>query len=61
MEFLIRFTQYHESFRVPEIEALAEHEGIPISVLDYSLEVSVIRVYEMHPLSTTVCDCPSIL
>lgn len=38
MEFLIRLTQAHESFRLPEIEALAEQEGIPISVLEYSLE-----------------------
>ena len=41
MEFLIRLTQAHESFRLPEIEALAEQEGIPISVLEYSLEVSM--------------------
>lgn len=40
MEFLIRFIQAHESFRVSEIEALAELESIQISILEYDLEVS---------------------
>jgi len=37
MEFLIRFTAIHETFRLPEIQALAELEQIPLTVLEYSL------------------------
>lgn len=37
MEFLIRFTQSHESFRLPEIEALAELHNIDLQVIEYHL------------------------
>ncbi|TVY82003.1 tRNA (guanine(10)-N2)-methyltransferase [Lachnellula suecica] len=36
MEYMIRFTQVHETFRLPEIEALAVLEGIDLEVLSYS-------------------------
>ncbi|XHG01335.1 hypothetical protein AWENTII_004722 [Aspergillus wentii] len=36
MEYLIRFAQTHESFRVPEIEALATLAGIDIEILSYN-------------------------
>ena len=39
MEYLIRFIQEHETFRLPEIEALAELEGIKFEVVFYSTEV----------------------
>ena len=35
MEYLIRFAQAHESFRKPEIEALATLAGIDIEFLVY--------------------------
>lgn len=39
MEFLIRFSQTHETFRLPEIEALALIEGVDLEVVSYSLDV----------------------
>lgn len=36
MEFLIRFVQIHESFRRPEIEALAALGGIDVEFLVYN-------------------------
>ncbi|KAL6921648.1 hypothetical protein FSST1_005674 [Fusarium sambucinum] len=36
MEFLIKFAQAHETFRVPEIEALALIEGLEMEIIDYS-------------------------
>jgi tRNA (guanine10-N2)-methyltransferase len=39
MDYLIRFSQSHEDFRLPEIEALADLEGIPMKVIFYELEV----------------------
>lgn len=38
MEFLVRFTQGHETFRVPELQALAEVENVPITVISYNHE-----------------------
>jgi hypothetical protein len=40
MDYLIRFSQSHETFRLPEIQALAVIEGIDLKVVSYSLEVS---------------------
>lgn len=39
MEYLIRFAQMHETFRLPEVQALAALEGIDLEVVRYSLEV----------------------
>ncbi|POR39005.1 tRNA (Guanine(10)-N2)-methyltransferase [Tolypocladium paradoxum] len=36
MDFLIKFAQTHESFRLAEIEALAAVEGVDLTVIDYS-------------------------
>lgn len=41
MDYLIRFTQLHETFRLPEIQALAIVEGVDMSVVSYSLDVSL--------------------
>ena len=41
MEYIIRFSQSHETFRLPEIEALALIEGVDLKVVSYSLEVSI--------------------
>lgn len=41
MDYLVRFSQSHETFRLPELESLAIIEGIDLKVISYSLEVSV--------------------
>jgi tRNA (guanine10-N2)-methyltransferase len=40
MEYMIRFNQVHETFRLPEIEALAVLHNISLEVLSYSPSVS---------------------
>ncbi len=40
MEYLIRFSQTHETFRLPELQSLAVLEGVDMEVKSYSLEVS---------------------
>ena len=39
MDFLIRFVQVHEEFRLAEIEALAAIAGVVIEVVSYSKKV----------------------
>lgn len=39
MDFVIKFASEHESFRLPEIEALAVLEGVNLKVKEYSSEV----------------------
>jgi len=41
MEYMIRFTQVHETFRLAEIEALAVLEGIDLTVVSYKQDVSL--------------------
>lgn len=36
MEYLIRFVQWHETFRRPEIDALAEMHGLNLEWVSYS-------------------------
>ena len=48
MEFLVKFAQAHETFRLPEIKALALVEGLDMTVLDYSLDVSVVSFLSPH-------------
>lgn len=38
MEFLVRFGQLHESFRVPELQALAVVENAPFTIVSYDPE-----------------------
>lgn len=45
MDYLIRFSQSHETFRLPEMQALALIEGIDMKVIAYSLEVSRYAIY----------------
>lgn len=47
MEFLVRFSQAHESFRLPELQALADLEGIDMKVVEYSLDVSL-QTYQFY-------------
>ena len=41
MDYLIRFSQSHETFRLPEIQALALIEGVDMKVISYTIEVSL--------------------
>lgn len=41
VDCLVRFCQFHETFRLPELQALALIEGIDLKVLDYSLDVRI--------------------
>ena len=36
MEFLLRLAQIHESFRIPELEALANLADVELKILQYS-------------------------
>jgi tRNA G10 N-methylase Trm11 len=45
MEYMIRFTQVHESFRLAEIKALAVLEGIALELVSYSPDVSTVPKY----------------
>ena len=36
MEYLVRFAQSHESFRQPELQALATLAGIDIEIIYYN-------------------------
>lgn len=39
-EYLVRFVQLHETFRLPELQALADFHGIEMEVVDYRASVS---------------------
>lgn len=39
MEYLVRFVQLHETFRVPELQAVASIAGVDMQVLDYDQDV----------------------
>jgi hypothetical protein len=47
MDFLIKFAQYHESFRQAEIEALAVVEKVDLTVLSYDADVS----HSLYPVA----------
>lgn len=40
MQYMIRFTHVHETFRLAEIKALAELEKIDLKILSYDPSVS---------------------
>lgn len=42
MDFLVKFAQVHESFRVAELEALALLEGIDLTIKEYDADVSTL-------------------
>lgn len=48
MEYLIRFSQTYETFRLPEIQALAVIEGIDLEVISYSPEVGLAYFLYIH-------------
>lgn len=39
MEFLVRFSQYHETFRVTELQSLAVVEHVPLTIVVYDPEL----------------------
>jgi tRNA (guanine10-N2)-methyltransferase len=39
MDFFIKFAQVHETFRLPEIQALAIVEDVNLTVLEYDTSV----------------------
>lgn len=39
MEYMIRFIQVHETFRLPELEALGELENVQFEIVKYELDV----------------------
>ena len=41
MEYLIRFTQWHETFRLAEIQAIAYLLKIDLKIISYSDEVRI--------------------
>jgi hypothetical protein len=43
MEYLIRSAQQHESFRRPELEALAALSGVDLKILEYDPEVRIAK------------------
>lgn len=42
MDFLIKFAQAHETFRLPEIKALAIVEGVDMEIVTYNEDVRYI-------------------
>lgn len=42
MEYLVRFSQSHESFRLAEIQALATLENVELEIMSYIPDVRVI-------------------
>jgi tRNA (guanine10-N2)-methyltransferase len=41
MEFIIKFAQTHETFRVAEIESLAVVEKLDLKIIEYDADVSL--------------------
>jgi tRNA (guanine10-N2)-methyltransferase len=44
MDYLVKFAQVHEDFRLAELKAIAEAEGIELIVIEYSDEVRISSV-----------------
>lgn len=51
MEYLIRFVQVHESFRRPEVEALAALAKFDVEFIDYS---ECVRSSFLHDWTVTL-------
>lgn len=57
MEYLVRFSQSHESFRLAELEALATLEDVALEVLSYRDEVRVLSGRCAAPVRRFVRPC----
>ena len=44
MEYLIRFAQVHETFRRPELEAIAVLADVDLEILEYTDDVGTNRL-----------------
>ena len=53
MEYMIRFTQVHETFRLAEIQSLAILEGVKLEVLSYSSKVRPFSSQSKFPLTVS--------
>lgn len=62
MDYLIRFSQSHETFRLPEVQALAVLEGIDMKVVSYSNDVgpSPSPLSPLSPQLLTLSSLPSV-
>ena len=49
MDFLIRFVQVHETFRKPEIEALAVLANVNVEFLFYNESVCLCDLFSIGP------------
>lgn len=45
-EYLVRFVQMHETFRVPELKALAKLADLTLDVMHYDETVGFVRIHE---------------
>ena len=45
MEYVVRFVQVHETFRIPELKALAYMAGVEMEILDYQTDVRTPTFY----------------
>lgn len=54
MDFVIKFASEHESFRLPEIEALADLEGVDLKVKEYNSEVRNTDLLIAYTLSPSI-------
>lgn len=66
MEFLVRFVQMHESFRKPELEALAILANVDMEIVEYSEYVGFIFTFgvmlcRFFPFSCILCYVPMFL
>jgi hypothetical protein len=57
MEYLIRFAQVHESFRRPEIQALAALAEIDLEIICYNEFVGVLFTISSGCGSPSISDC----
>lgn len=55
-DYLVRFVQIHESFRIPELRALATLQRVELEVLKYSEYVCLLNIRHLpiHILSLAV-------
>jgi tRNA G10 N-methylase Trm11 len=45
MEYLVRFAQVHETFRKPELEALAVVANVELEIITYNSDVRLINIF----------------
>lgn len=55
MEYVARFSQQHESFRLAELQALASVEGVELEVVSYSADVCFSIHLDYVPMLISFC------